>query len=368
MSSHERFPFFSLSTGLWAGSLLYGSAVRARQALYRHHWIRPVKLPCAVISVGNLTTGGTGKTPMTIYLAELAKRMGYRAVIISRGYKSKNNRSARLVSDGRSLLTDVCQAGDEPYLMAALQQGTPVVIGRRRVDAGKLAIGKFKPDILLLDDGYQHMQLHRDVNVLLMDARRPFGNCCLLPRGSLREPISALQRADAIVLTRSDAMHAQDCSKLLRLSANKPVFRAYHKSRIAGVVRPQTDCPDMISFGNNHSGGRDWLDKPLFAFSGLADNSRFWESIKLFGGKLAGTMAFDDHHCYSAKDAAVICKKARHSGAACLITTDKDYVRFAKGSRWPLPLIVMGVTIEFRQDMEHWRSFVEHQLKKVVRK
>ena len=217
MTRGGHYPFFSLATLLWGISVLYGGLTHLRRRLYTRGRLKSHRLPCPVISVGNLTLGGTGKTPLVIHLAEKIQGMGYRPVILSRGYKGLAEKGGAVVSDGRNLLCDARQAGDEPYLMAILLPTVPVVVGRHRYRAGMDAIRRFQPDIILLDDGFQHLQLKRDLNLLLLDAQNPFGNRYLFPRGTLREPEVSLLGADAVVLTRSGPARGREHNNLIQM-------------------------------------------------------------------------------------------------------------------------------------------------------
>ena len=220
----------SLEGCLYLFSRLYGAGVSLRHRLYGAGFLKAGSLPCRVISVGNLAVGGTGKTPMTIYVAGLLKGLGYRVVVISRGYQGRKEKSGGIVSDGQTIQMGPQDAGDEPYLMALKLEGVPVLVGKDRFRIGMMAVREFVPDVLVLDDGFQHLKVHRDLDLLLLDASRPFGNGHLLPRGVLREPIDRLNRGDAIVLTRSDGdfMPDEDGQIIREHFKGKPVFRSKH--------------------------------------------------------------------------------------------------------------------------------------------
>jgi len=206
MSGRRQPPMGTLTAVLNLLSRGYNGLQSLRGFGYRQRLISPKKLPCKVISVGNITVGGTGKTPMTQYIAERLKHCGYRVAAVSRGYKGtaagRVVKTAVIVSDGHRICPDSETAGDEPFLLASRLKEVPVVIGRNRFAAGMLALNTFQPQVIVLDDGFQHMQLARDIDLVLLDFNRPFGNRYLLPRGTLREPVSALKRADAFILTR----------------------------------------------------------------------------------------------------------------------------------------------------------------------
>ncbi|MGA7827882.1 MAG: tetraacyldisaccharide 4'-kinase, partial [Geobacteraceae bacterium] len=185
-------------------ALVYGVIVRMRAFLYVRGILSSFRLDVPVISVGNLSVGGTGKTPMSILVARLLIARGKRVVVLSRGYGGAGGAAVRLVSDGFRILLPASEAGDEPVLLAHSVPGLIVLTGSDRYRAGLEALKRFNPDIVLLDDGYQHLRLQRDLNILLLNAAKPFGNGWTLPAGLLREPCSALRRADLIVYTRAD--------------------------------------------------------------------------------------------------------------------------------------------------------------------
>ncbi|MFZ3207577.1 MAG: tetraacyldisaccharide 4'-kinase, partial [Geobacteraceae bacterium] len=186
---------------LWPLSLVYANIMRLRALVYRHGALRVNRLPRPVIAVGNLTVGGTGKTPMVALLCRDLLERGKRVTVLSRGYGGKAGKEPRIVSDGRTLFLSPAEAGDEPYMLAVTMPGLAVVIGSDRYRAGLFALEHLAPDIFIMDDGFQHLRLWRDLNILLVDSRSPFGNGLTLPAGLLREPVGAMKRADLVVLT-----------------------------------------------------------------------------------------------------------------------------------------------------------------------
>jgi tetraacyldisaccharide 4'-kinase len=184
---------------------MYRTAVLMRNALYKRGTLKTRKLPCRVISIGNLTLGGTGKTPMVVAVAGFLSENRKRPAVVSRGYGRQDETRILVVSDGRSLLVDARTGGDEPVLIGSKLSDVPVVVGNKRYEAAQYALKLFNPDIVILDDGFQHLQLRRDLDIVLVDAADPFGNGKLFPAGILREPVTALRRAHAVVITRADA-------------------------------------------------------------------------------------------------------------------------------------------------------------------
>ncbi len=362
LKSHDRYAYFSMATVLLGGSLLYGGIMRLRQGLYKKGLLSTVQLPCPVVSVGNLAVGGTGKTPMTIYLAAQLRDMGYGVVVISRGYKGLCEKSGAVVSDGRSILCNPRQAGDEPYLMATLLKGVPIVVGRDRIVAGRTALEHFQPDVILLDDAFQHQRLARDLNLLLVDAQAPFGNEFLIPRGPLREPISSALRADAIVLTRCQDTPSPYYQNLVRMAHPRPVFCTFHSPVTRCILPAQHPPLGSCLTQPRNSAWHGLTGRQVYAFSGLAGNSTFWDTIQALGGKLRGSQGFDDHHPYQIKDMERIVGAALRSGSDCLVTTEKDYVRIPREVRLPMDLFVLGINIDFRNDQGRWRRFIDQRL------
>ncbi len=363
MTRRDKHPFFSLATLLLGASGLYGGVVRLRRQLYCQGTLPARALPCPVISVGNLTVGGTGKTPMVIHLAELILALGYRPAIISRGYKGLAEKNGMVVSDGHSLLCDARKAGDEPYLMATLLPTVPVIVGRDRYSAGLDAIRRFEPDVILLDDGFQHLRLKRDLNLLLLDAQNPFGNTHLLPRGTLREPATCLKCADAIIMTRSPQRCAESCPPSVHWDQRRPVFASSHQSMVRMVHGAQQP---IKSLSREDDIATDLKGKRVYAFSGLGSNNAFFDAIAHWRVRLLGTMEFADHHVYSHGDLDRICRDALRAGATCLMTTDKDFVRLPQNARLPIELIVMGVTLTFGKQQPKWRDYISREVEVLI--
>jgi tetraacyldisaccharide 4'-kinase len=364
MESNASYPLFSMATPLHALSRIYGGVVRQREKLYARGTLKSFRLPCPVVSVGNLMVGGLGKTPMVIHLARHLTNRGIRVAVISRGYKGSGQKNGAVVSDGRELQCDVGQAGDEPYLIAQLLENVPVLVGKDRNRAGRAAISLFDPDVIILDDAFQHLRIKRDLDLMLLDAKSPFGNAFLLPRGRLREPLAALSRADAVVLTRSTPHTAQRLPNLDGLDPSPPVFRCVHAEVIRGVAGQHHSLPPLNKLP---VGVSDLNGVRLFAFAGLAHNRYFFDALRSrFGGTLAGTMAFEDHHAYGQEEMAAIGRAALDAGAALLVTTDKDYVRFFGRVQLPLDLVVMGVEIKFRDDAEQWQKYLDRQIDRMM--
>jgi len=353
-------------------SKAYGGAVKLRRFFYIKNILISKRLPCPIISIGNITVGGTGKTPMTIYLVQVLKQLGYNVAVISRGYKGRAEKIGGIVSDGKVLLMTSEMSGDEPYMMAKKLKDVPVIVGKNRFKAGRLAISKFDPDVIVLDDGFQHLALQRDLDIVLLNYHKPFGNRHLLPRGVMREPVSALLYADAIILTKTDTVNNNEISSLLRklgsFERKKPVYRSFHHPFVSKIINGEKKTFEK----NRQEALRQNSDcikgRTVFAFSGLADNHNFLRTLKSLKCDVSGFMEFPDHHSYSERDLDEILSAAKESMSECLITTEKDYVRIAHKIEWPIDLYVVGIEIEFGADVERFNGFIKNRLKKIREK
>ncbi|MFZ5563935.1 MAG: tetraacyldisaccharide 4'-kinase [Thermodesulfobacteriota bacterium] len=348
--------FFSVA--LVPLSVLYGLAARLRRELYAGGIIKSRQLPCPVVSVGNITVGGTGKTPMTIYIARLLMRMGRSPMIVSRGYRGTASATGGMVSDGKRIRMDVHQAGDEPFMMARSLSGVPVVVGKKRYAAATAAMEKTSPDVVILDDGFQHFQLARDLNIVLMDSARPVGNGRLLPAGPLREPLSCLTHADAFVFTRSDPAGEEKPpgGVIGPYVKSKPVFRACHRPVVAGRIGAGAAGPLSGSTTETLQG------MPVFVFCGLARNREFLKSVQQVGARVLGHLFFPDHCLYKKEDLSAVLEKASAAGAKILVTSEKDYVKIASLGPFDRELAVLGVEIDFGPDTKRFESFVASAL------
>ena len=338
----------------------YGLAVSARAWLYGKGVLKSRRLPRPVVSIGNLTVGGTGKTPMTLYLARLLKARGYRVAVISRGYRGGLEKTGGVVSDGSRVLADAASAGDEPCLMANKLSGIPVVVGRDRFAAGMLAIKRFSPDVILLDDAFQHLGLRRDVDLVLLDSRQPLGNGRLLPGGTLREPLTALKRADAFILTRCSSREDGLVKRLPEGIDPRPVFYSAHRPHLLSPQSQSTAKKAPGAFGLVPGGPELVQGKAVLAFSGIARNDDFRSTLGRYPLALRDHLEYTDHHRYTAADLQAIQRRARDVSAQVLCTTEKDYVRLPPGAAWPIDLVVVGIDIHFWDDA--FDSFILERL------
>lgn len=370
MTSKRKTGIISFESLLFVLSLIYGGAVKTREAFYNRGVLRSKKLPCIVISIGNITVGGTGKTPMTIHVAELVKRLGYKVVVISRGYKGLAEKTGGIVSNGNIIFMKPDKSGDEPFMIANRLKSIPVVIGKNRFNAGMMALNSFNPDVIVLDDAYQHLQLKRDIDLVLLDNIFPFGNQRLLPRGSLREPLSALMRGDAFILTRSDVTNEPESTynsvKLKSYARAKPIFKAVHVPYIYEVVKGGAMSSQGI-YGNSCTKSFEFLrGRSAFLFSGIARNIDFYNTVKGFNCKVKGYSEFTDHHRYTERDLNMILQLAKESDPDFIITTEKDYVRITNKIAWPIDLVVVGIKISFENYDNEFNFFIKNRLKKLI--
>jgi tetraacyldisaccharide 4'-kinase len=339
---------------LAATAWIYRSGAVIRNRFYQSGVLAVKKLPCPVISVGNITAGGTGKTPMAVFLADLLTRLGKKPVVISRGYRARNKKRAAVVGDGRRVFLDPYMAGDEPYMMASLKR-FPVVVGKDRYQAGCLALDRLSPDVVLLDDGFQHIRLHRDLDLLLMDHDHPVGNGLILPAGRLREPVAqALARPDAVILTRCPANRPAPPHPVSALAPALPLFYTRHHPFLAAVQPagfPKEEqglsqrgdpasLPDLKMF----------QDVSAVLFSGIADNRAFYGTVRDLGANILDHLEFEDHYWYKRSDFDRIQERARALKAQILVTTHKDWARIDPQIIWPLDLAVVGVQVVFEDD------------------
>jgi len=351
---------------LYGLSVCYGLAVRFRSFFYDNGILKANQLACRVVSIGNLTVGGTGKTPMTIFVAQLLRNFGYQPVVISRGYKGRAEKTGGIVSDGKTILIGHDFAGDEPYMMAQKLKGIPVLIGGNRYQIGLRAVEKFSPDVIVLDDAFQHRQLDRDMDLVLIDEKSFLGNRCLLPRGILREPVSGLLRADAFILTRSGEKSSTARDRLEAMMPGKPVFQSYHKPYISGIIKGGNGKSLETAHETELTISADdfeFLKKStVFVFSGIAKNKEFKSMVAERVKEVAGDIQFADHHAYSKKDFRIIVDQAKKCSAEFLVTTEKDYVKIAGKIISPIDIIVIGIKVSFKEDETKFAAFIKDRM------
>lgn len=352
---------FSISVG-------YVGVIKLREILYKKYFLKSKSLPCPVISIGNITVGGTGKTPMTIYIAELLKNLGYNVAIISRGYKGKAEKTGGVVCDGERICLEPDQAGDEPFMMAKRLKSVPIIVGKNRFKSGILAVKEFNPDVVLLDDGFQHLKLHRDVDLMLLDSKEPFGNTYLFPRGTLRETASAMERGDAVILTRSDVGKSESIDQIKNIVPEKPIFHSFHVPYIYKIVTGSNwQSKDRFKVPSEF-GFEVFKNTSAFAFSGIARNDDFLQTIESFNCEIRGFSRFPDHHEYTDRELDTIVKSALDLSVDFIFTTEKDYTRIAHKINWPIDVAVIGIEISFRENELAFKSFIKNRLKELIKR
>jgi tetraacyldisaccharide 4'-kinase len=323
---------------------LYSAAMRLRETCYRRGIFRSHRLDVPVISVGNLTMGGTGKTPMVQCLARLLLAHGFRPAIISRGYGGSARGKVNLVSDGTNLLLEARVAGDEPRFLAETLPGVPVLTGIVRRLPAQMAV-EMGYDVLLLDDGFQHMQIARDVNMVLFHADRLAGNSRVFPGGGLREPVAALHRATNFILTGvhdRNRERAQQFAALLQARFPQ-IPLALTGYQVAATVRLSTG-------GMIEEVDTDFqIEDRCFGFCGIANPESFRSTLEQCGCTLAGFIPLGDHQRYTLGVIGKIAAQARQAGAKFLVTTEKDLVKLGDYAA-DLPLPLLGLRMEVTVD------------------
>lgn len=340
-------PFSALSFLVSVGTGLYAAgAERNRRRALKN----ACALPALAISVGNLTLGGTGKTPLVLWLAERFQGRGLRTAVLSRGYGRRGSEAAPVPADGDTAPL-VPLFGDEPVLMARKTRDVPVWVGTARCISGKAAIRSSGAQILIMDDGFQHLSLQRDLDLVLMDAGNPFGNGLLLPFGPLREPMASLHRADAFILTRSENPGTVHRTRRLleTLFPGKPVFAARHRLTGfgAGLGGRETSLATLAS-------------RTAVAFAGIAHPHSFFRSLESTGAILARSFPFPDHHRYTARDIKALLDATRETGSSFLVTTEKDAVRLPAEIQSAVATAV--IRMDFGEELKGFSDFLDEKL------
>ena len=337
---------------LFGSSKIFHVIVKIRRLLYNFRILRDKTLGVQVIAIGNLTVGGTGKTPVVEKFARELRDAGRNVAILSRGYRSKppplhhrlvnrlllraDQTPPRVVSDGKSLLLDSEVAGDEPYMLASNLKDCVVLVDKDRVKSGRYAIEKFGCDTLLLDDGFQYWDLQgRRHDVVLIDRQQPFGNEHLLPRGTLREPPSHLARAQTIFITKSDGNTGALRERIKKLNSHAAIIECVHQP---------------LYFEDVFTGERKGLEflqgKKVASLSGIAQPESFEQSLVKLGSELVYAKRFADHHRFTQQEILNAINRSKKRSADIIVTTQKDAVRFPKIDRRDLPFYFMRVEIK----------------------
>jgi tetraacyldisaccharide 4'-kinase len=324
---------------------IYTAVVKTRLALFNTGLLREHRLGAPVISVGNLTAGGTGKTPLVAWIARHLASKGRQVCILTRGYRRENPRNRVVVSDGQSILATATQSGDEPLMLAEQLIGQAAVIcDRDRVSAGRWAIENLNSNVFILDDGFQYLRLARDLNIVIIDATTPWSNRLALPAGLLREPRSGLARADCVVISRADAVAPSTDAlrhEIDRFSKGRPVFLSH---TLSSGMRSLANSKERLSRPNDAS-------IQVAAFCALGNPQSFFSQLRRDGYTVSNTRAFQDHHDYAQTDIDDLVRQSIAKGISALVTTAKDEVKL-RALRFELPCYVADIEVEIEDDVE----------------
>jgi tetraacyldisaccharide 4'-kinase len=338
-----------VTAGLSALSVGYRVALRIRDVAYRGGLLRTGRLPCAVVSVGNLTLGGSGKTPTVELAVQTLRELGAVPAVVSRGY-GRVTRGVLVVADQGGVRADPRAVGDEPRLLAERLPGVVVVVGENRYEAGRVAVERHGATALVLDDGFQHRSLAKDLEILVVQGRAPWGNARVFPRGMLREPLTALARAHAVVVTNpagADQVNAVTVT-VRRFNASAAVLSASYQHQDAIETRSGRRVPVSELSGRR-----------LLAFAGLGSPQGFADTLDAAGiRRPAPVVEFPDHHWFTPSDLRELVRDAQAAGAQGLITTEKDWVRLRDLAPAPLPLWVLPVRLVLESGQETWQRLL----------
>lgn len=325
-------------------TLPYQLVVCLRLWLYKHGWMTSHRLPRPVVSIGNLTVGGTGKTPMTMWVAQYLAARGKKVAILSRGYRRHSRGKFLLVANGKDILVSPGEAGDEPFLMASRCPGVMVAVGADRYQLGRWVLEQLAVDCFVLDDGFQHVNLHRDLNLLLVDVSDAAGMQALLPVGRLREPLSEAQRATMIMFTRVE--NIQDLEPM-----GQRLERAVGRS--VDPIATRMEAEGLTCGNGGLTKDLSWLrGKRVFIFSGVANASSFRRLVERLGAQVVHERIFSDHMTYTLEILCQIHEQAEKVNAQVLVTTEKDLVKVKP--LWPYPdqVWALSVGIQFLEGQD----------------
>ena len=339
-------------------SFVFSLVVALRYALYGMGLLRRFPLGVQVISIGNVTAGGTGKTPVTEIFARTLAAEGRKVAILSRGYRRKEAPFLQrlltqvidpplVVSDGKHVLLDAATGGDEPYMLASNLPGVAVVVDRNRVKAGRYAVKRLGCDTIILDDGFQYQKLKHSIEVVLVDSTNPFGNGNMLPRGILREPAKHLRRADIIFLTKCRGDVSEVKNEIRRYNKTADIVECNHTPRVLKDVWSREEYP------------LSWLDgKTVCTLSGIASPKGFENSLRRLGSKAVWCERYADHHRYDSSEVLYALNRTADMGADALVTTEKDAVRFPRFETAPVKCLYLRIAIEILAGGENFTQII----------
>ncbi len=351
-------------------SQIYRGLVNFQLTLYQKGICKQTKLECFVISIGNITVGGTGKTPTAKLLARYIRDLGYKVAILNRGYRAKWKGDVGVVSDGNQVFMSADEAGDEAYLLARSLPDIPVLIGTDRSITGKYAVEHFDADVVILDDGYQHWQLKRDLNILLVDAINIFGNGHMLPRGTLREPLNHLNRADVCLLTKVDQAMDGACEEI------RQTLRKYNDHAL--VVESTHKPLGFVEIGNLFSREANKVlsvdmmkGHKVIAMSAIGNPASFEQTLSDIGAVITESLRFPDHHDYTEQEIREVMHQAEEQGAEAIIVTDKDAVKIPESllaKKRPIPIYIISIEVTFMDNTNKLFNFLKDRLPSLKQK
>ena len=339
-------------------SCIFAAIVAFRYFLYRVGLKRRHPLGIQVISIGNVTAGGTGKTPVTEIFARTLAAEGRKVAILSRGYRRKEApwwqrlftdviSPPLVVSDGKHVLLDSATGGDEPYMLASNLPGVAVVVDRDRVKAGRYAIKRLGCDTIILDDGFQYQKLKHSIEVVLVDSTNPFGNGNMLPRGILREPVRHLKRADIIFLTKCRGDVSAVVQEIRKYNKTAEIVECTHAPKSLKDVWSREEFP------------LTWLEgKTTCTLSGIASPKGFENSLRHLGAKVVWCERYADHHSYDSSEILYALNRTADMGADALVTTEKDAVRFPRFETSPVRCLYLRIAIEILRGRESFQDII----------
>ena len=316
---------------------------------------RSVKFNIPVICIGNITTGGTGKTPLVIYLAKMLKQMGFSPGIISRGYRGTKSKEGAVVSDGKSVFLSPEECGDEPLMIAESIKGVPFAICSDRPKAICLLTDKYRIDIILMDDGFQNNSVYKDFSIIVLDALKPFGNGLALPAGDLRECVSSLRRSDFILINKCNLIDNEKLQslseKINRISHGKKIFHSYYKNEyLSQIDNVKSKLPISKIKG-----------KKILIFTGIGNPAAFKRSISQYNPSSVKLISFHDHHYYNSNDIKRIINESGNFDF--VITTEKDYVKL-KSYRFNSKFYVLKISLKIKED-KIFKKIIDSSLREI---
>jgi tetraacyldisaccharide 4'-kinase len=329
-------------------SAVFQAGVELRHDAYRRGWLKTARLNRPVVSVGNLSVGGTGKTPLVILMAETLLAGGHRPCILTRGYGRRAGKGLIVLEPGPDRIADPRDVGDEPAALARALPNVPIIVSKDRLRAGIIGEQRFQATVHLLDDGFQHLSLYRDLDVVLLDVTHASSDFALLPAGRWREPFSALRRAHWVILTRTELGDASGLQgRVQALNPGARIFRC--STRFAGLVEARSGQPEP---------GEDLLGKKVAAFCGIGNPAAFFADLRSWGFGVVAESVFPDHHVYRRHDLDNIFAHSRSAGAEATLTTQKDVMNLPPDWNAPQPLFACCIQPEIEEKIEFERALL----------